>query len=82
MLSFWVDPSFGNMVVELNVFNVVKQLGDLEDVREVNLIESTLQEHFERQCIEHSFVRMLMFGASLDCLEVGDNVCEDSKLEV
>ena len=28
--------TFGNMMVELNMFNTGKQLGDLEDVREVD----------------------------------------------
>ncbi|GFZ09702.1 hypothetical protein Acr_21g0003010 [Actinidia rufa] len=47
-----------------------KQLGDLEDIREVNLIESIVQEHFERHCVEDPLARMLMFGDSLDYMEV------------
>ncbi|GFY88457.1 hypothetical protein Acr_06g0003970 [Actinidia rufa] len=47
-----------------------KQPGDLEDIREVNLIESIVQEHFERQCVEDPLARMLMFGEGLDYLEV------------
>ncbi|GFY92938.1 hypothetical protein Acr_08g0013340 [Actinidia rufa] len=47
-----------------------KQPGDLEDIREVNLIESIVQEHFERQCIEDPLARMLMFDEGLDYLEV------------
>ncbi|GFS40558.1 hypothetical protein Acr_00g0069310 [Actinidia rufa] len=62
-----------------------KQPGDLEDIREVNLIESIVQEHFERQCVEDPLARMLMFGEGLDYLEVekvGNFVNEDNGLEV
>ena len=34
--------SFGNMTVNLNIFNVIKEIGDDEDVCEVNMIESVL----------------------------------------
>ena len=77
--------SFGNMLVELNMFNTGRQLWDLEDVREMNLIDSIVQEHFERQCAEDPLAKMLMFSEGLDCLEGeegGDVVCEDSGLEV
>ena len=32
--------SFGNMTVNLNIFNVIKEVGDEEDICEVNVIES------------------------------------------
>ena len=32
--------SFGNMIVNLNIFNVIKEMGDEEDVCEVNMIDS------------------------------------------
>ncbi|GFZ10939.1 hypothetical protein Acr_22g0003370 [Actinidia rufa] len=62
-----------------------KQPGDLEDIREVNLIESIVQEHFERHCVEDPLARMLMFGEGLDYLEVEkveNFVNEDNGLEV
>ena len=31
--------SFGNMTVNLNIFNVIKEIGDEEDVYEVNMID-------------------------------------------
>ena len=31
--------SFGNMTVNLNIFNVIKKVGDYEDICEVNVIE-------------------------------------------
>ena len=74
--------SFGNMSIEINMFNVGRQLRDLKDVQKVNLINSIVHEHFERQCVEDPLARMLMFSEGLDCLEGGDNVCEDSGLEV
>ena len=61
--------SFGNIFVELNMFNTVKQPGDLEDVWEVNLIDSLVQEHFEKENVDDPLARMLMFSEGLDCLE-------------
>ena len=37
--------SFGNMTVNLNIFNVIKEIGDDEDVNEVNMIESIVQNY-------------------------------------
>ena len=34
--------SFGNMTVNLNIFNVIKEIGDGEDVYEVNMIDSVV----------------------------------------
>ena len=34
--------SFGNMTVNLNIFNVIKEIGDEEDVCEVNMIDSVV----------------------------------------
>ena len=34
--------SFGNMTVNLNIFNVIKEIGDDEDVCEVNMIDSVV----------------------------------------
>ena len=34
--------SFGNMIVNLNIFNVIKEIGDDEDIYEVNMIESVV----------------------------------------
>ena len=36
--------SFGNMTVNLNIFNVIKEVGDDEDICEVNVIEFVVQE--------------------------------------
>ena len=39
--------SFGNMTVNLNIFNVIKEIGDHEDVCEVNMIESVVQNYVD-----------------------------------
>ena len=36
--------SFGNMIVNLNIFNVIKVVGDGEEICEVNVIEYVVQE--------------------------------------
>ena len=37
--------SFGNMTINLNIFNVIKEIGGDEDVCEVNMIESIVQNY-------------------------------------
>ena len=37
--------SFGNMTVNLNIFNVIKEIGDDEDACEVNMIESVVKNY-------------------------------------
>ena len=39
--------SFGNMTVNLNIFNVIKEIGDEEDVCEVNMIDSMAQHYVD-----------------------------------
>ena len=39
--------SFGNMTVNLNIFNVIKEIGDEEDVCEVNIIDSVVQNYVD-----------------------------------
>ena len=38
---------FGNMTVNLNIFNVIKEIGDDKDVCEVNMIESVVQNYVD-----------------------------------
>ena len=38
---------FGNITVNLNIFNVIKEIGDDEDVCEVNMIESVVQNYVD-----------------------------------
>ena len=39
--------SFGSMTVNLNIFNVIKEVGDDEDICEVNVMESVVQEYVD-----------------------------------
>ena len=39
--------SFGNMTVNLNIFNVIKEIGDEEDVCEVNMIDYVVQNYVD-----------------------------------
>ena len=39
--------SFGNMIVNLNIFNVIKEIGDNDDVCEVNKIEYVVQNYVD-----------------------------------
>ena len=39
--------SFGNMAVNLNILNVIKEIEDDEDVCEVNIIESVMQNYVD-----------------------------------
>ena len=39
--------SFGNMTVNLNIFNVIKGMGDEEHVCEVNMVDSVVQKYLD-----------------------------------
>jgi hypothetical protein len=39
--------SFGNMTLEMNIFNICKQPGDDNDLQEVDLIEELVYDQFE-----------------------------------
>ena len=39
--------TFGNMTVNLNIFNVIKEMGDKEDVCEVNMLDSVVQKYVD-----------------------------------
>ena len=39
--------SFGNMTVNLNIFNVIKGMGDEEDLCEVNMVDSVVQKDLD-----------------------------------
>jgi hypothetical protein len=52
------------MTVEMNIFNVSKQIGEHEDIREVDLIQTVCQEHFEREWIKDPSERTLIHDES------------------
>ena len=39
--------SFGNMTVNLNIFNVIKDIEDDKDFYEVNMIDSVVQNYVD-----------------------------------
>jgi hypothetical protein len=47
--------SFGNMTLEMNVFNIYKQLGDDNDLQEVDFIEKLFYDQFENTSSEIEF---------------------------
>ena len=58
--------SFGNMDVNLNIFNVIKEIGDNEDVSEVNMIESVVQKYVDHVSYEDPLKSFLL---SPSCVE-------------
>jgi hypothetical protein len=47
--------SFGNMTLEMNVFNICKQPGDDNDLKEVDFIEKLVYDQFENTSSETEF---------------------------
>ena len=39
--------SFGNMTINLNIFNVIKGMGDEEDMCEINMVDSVVQKYLD-----------------------------------
>ena len=58
--------SFGNMTVNLNIFNVIKQIGDYEDVCEINMIEYVVQNYVDHVSCEDPLKSCLV---SPSCVE-------------
>jgi hypothetical protein len=56
----------------MNIFNVSKQIGEHEDIREVDLIQTVCQEHFEREWIKDPLERTLIHDERLYSLECVD----------
>jgi len=47
--------SFGNMTLEMNIFNICKQPGDNNDLQEVDFIEKLVHDQFETIFSEMEF---------------------------
>ena len=65
--------SFGNMTVNINIFNVIKEIGDDEDVCEVNMIESIVQNYVDHVSYDDPLKSCLVSpscGEELTTLEV------------
>ena len=58
--------SFDNLTVNLNIFNVIKEIGDDEDVCEVNMIDSVVQNYVDHVSYDDPLKSCLV---SLSCVE-------------
>ena len=59
--------SFGNMIVELNIFDISKQVLDNEDICEVNMIGSLVHDTFiQSRCEEPLKACLTLFYCNLD----------------
>ena len=61
--------SFGNITLEKNIFTVGKQLQEVDQVEEVDFIESTIQEYVDQVFIEDPIERALSWSEPNDQLE-------------
>ena len=52
--------SFGNMTVYLNIFNVIKEMGDEEDACEVNMIDSMVQQYVDHVAYDDPLMSCLV----------------------
>ena len=57
--------SFGNMTVNLNIFNVIKGMGDEGDVCEVNMVYSVVQKYLDN--VSHDYpLKLCMVSSGWD----------------
>ncbi|GFS33132.1 hypothetical protein Acr_00g0026530 [Actinidia rufa] len=61
--------SFGNMTLETNIFTVGKQMREVDQIEEINVIEFIIQEHVDREFMEDSIERALVWSEPHDQLE-------------
>ena len=52
--------SFGNMTVNLNIFNVIKGMGDEEDVCEVNMVDSVVHKYLDNVSLDDPLMSCLV----------------------
>ena len=52
--------SFGNMTVNLNIFNVIKEIGDEEDVCVVNMVDSVVQKYLDNVSYDDPLISCLV----------------------
>jgi hypothetical protein len=81
--------SFGNMTLEMNIFNICKQPGDDNDLQEVDLIEILVYGQFESTFSKTEFdkseeLQMIYFQEEIKDKKDTDNVVADhlSKLTI
>jgi hypothetical protein len=81
--------SFGNMTLEMNIFNICKQPGDDNDLQEVDLIEELVYDQFESTLSKIEFdeseeLQMIYSQEEIKDTKGTDNVVADhlSKLTI
>ena len=52
--------SFDNMTVNLNIFNVIKGMGDEEDICEVNMVDSVVQKYLDNASYDDPLIACLV----------------------
>ena len=61
--------SFGNITLETNIYKVGKQLKEVDQIEEVDFIESIIQKHVDRKFMEDPNKRSLIWSEPNDQLE-------------
>ncbi|GFY90894.1 hypothetical protein Acr_07g0010900 [Actinidia rufa] len=69
--------SFGNMTLEINIFTVGKQMKEVDQIEEINVIESIIQEHVDCEFMEDSIERALVWSEPHDQLESESGIIEN-----
>jgi hypothetical protein len=74
--------SFGNMTLEMNIFNIYKQPGDDNNLQEVDLIEILVYDQFESTLSKIEFdeseeLQMIYFQEEIKDKKGTDNVVVD-----
>ena len=65
--------SFGNMTVNLNIFNVIKEIGDEEDVCEVNMIESVVQNYVDNVSYDDPLMSCLVSPSLVEEVTISES---------
>jgi len=79
--------SFGNMTLEMNIFNICKQPGDDNDLQEVDLIEELVYDQFESTLSKIEFdeseeLQMIYSQEEIKDTKGTDNVVADHLLKL
>jgi DNA-directed RNA polymerase beta subunit len=79
--------SFGNMTLKMNIFNICKQLGDDNDLQEVDLIEELVYDQFESTLSKTKFdeseeLQMIYSQEEIKDKKGTDNVVTDHLLKL
>jgi len=79
--------SFGNMTMEMNIFNICKQPGDDNDLQELDLIEELVYDQFESILSKTEFdeskeLQMIYSQEEIKDKKGTDNVVADHLLKL